>query len=126
MTKTPFFLMFSFCSFAASAQQNNFLNIPQYLQKKATDKAVSKPLAFFKPFFQNFAESHPQEMIIGKFSHTLPNGDKVYTLSQDNMPCITTDLYKFDISNGFKENKVSSPFIFYYNKPGSIPNAVNP
>jgi hypothetical protein len=49
------------------------------------------------------------------YSHTLPSGAKVYTMPQDNMPCIVPDI----VSNmPVLGGETVSP-----GKPGAIPNA---
>lgn len=120
MKKLPVFLALSCISIAGAAQQKDFFDIQKYLQKKSKEsKPASKPLVLLKPSFQHF-------VTLGEFSHSLPNGDKVYILPQDNMPCITSKINRFDISNGFDEKEISSPINYNKNLPGIIPNAVIP
>jgi len=128
MKKLPVFLALSCISIAGTAQQKDFFDIQKYLQKKSKEsKPASKPLVLLKPSFQNFATPESQPVISGsEFSHSLPNGDKVYILLQDNMPCITSKINRFDISNGFDEKEITSPVNYNKSLPGIIPNVVIP
>ena len=128
MKKVPLLFIVSCLSFAAASQQNDFVNIQDLLKKKAKEKKpVAKPLVFIKPSLQNFNLLQPQEMMDGSvYSHTLANGDKVFILPQDNMPYIKSEINRFDISNGYKEKEILSPFIFFDKKAGIIPNASIP
>ena len=49
--------------------------------------------------------------------HTLPNGNKIYALPQDRMPCLVPDLPN-------KSGITLQPF--RYNGPGAIPNPAQP
>jgi hypothetical protein len=101
MKKLSVLLAFTGISFAASAQQNNFFDIQKYLQKKQKEtKPFIKPL-IIKPSFQNqFTLFKTDKMnSMGKFSHALTNGDRVYLLPKDNMPCIIPDMSKFNTPN---------------------------
>ena len=108
--------------------KKDFCDIQKYLQKKSKEsKPASKPLLILKSSFQNFVTPGSQPMISGsEFSHSLPNGDKVYILLQDNMPCITSKINRFDISNVFDEKEITSPVNYNKNLPGIIPNAMTP
>jgi hypothetical protein len=124
MKKLPLLLTLTCFTIADSAQQKDFFDVQKYLQKKTKEsKSAPKPFVFSKPSFQNFQSLQQQGMISeSKLSHALANGDKVYTLLQDNMPCVTTEINRFDISNAYKEHKISSPFTAYDNLPFSMPN----
>ena len=128
MKKLPLLLALSCLTLGASAQQKDFFDVQKYLQKKSKEKTpVAKPLVHFEPSLQNFQTSLPQLMISqNKLSHILANGDKVYLLLQDNMPCITTEINRFDIGNVYKEHTITTPFTVYNNLPGSMPNVSVP
>mgnify|MGYP003541660680 CR=1 FL=1 len=127
MKKLSVILIFTGISFAASAQQNDFFDIQKYLQKKRKEtKPAIKPL-FVKPSIQNqFVFQADNVNSHGKFSLTLSNGDKVYLLPQDNMPCITPGISQYNTRNLSGLNKYNSIPVFPDNTPGSIPNAVIP
>lgn len=50
-----------------------------------------------------------------KLSHTLSNGNKVYLLPQDNMPCIVPNMSQFNMPNAGRNIKVNGM------PPGSSP-----
>jgi hypothetical protein len=52
----------------------------------------------------------------------LPNGNKVITLSQDNMPCIVPDMSQFNMPN-YADKKFNPAFHF---DPNAIPNPALP
>jgi hypothetical protein len=51
-----------------------------------------------------------------QFSHTLPNGDKVYLLPQDHMPCIVPDASQYNYNMPVYKEEIM----------GTIPNASPP
>ena len=117
--------VFSFTgiAFTASAQLNDFLDIQKQLLKKQKENKLLYKKPVIKLRVQNKL-NYSQEVSPlnqGRLSHTLPNGDKVYLLSQDNMPCIVPDMSKlnsfFNIYKNF--NQILLPNHF----PGKIPNA---
>ena len=69
--------LFSFYTLAAPI--SNPVNAQQSLQM---DTLPPKPVSV------EFSKSKPQ----AKLSHVLPNGNKVYILPQDNMPCIVPNM----------------------------------
>lgn len=74
--------------FAVSAQ-DGFFDIQKYMQKKdiepkSADKLVLSKPSFKKPSTYLLTGRTKQKRV----SHILSNGDKVYLLDQDNMPCI--------------------------------------
>ncbi len=123
-------LLLALTSFAvaASAQQNDFFDIQKHLQKRRKEnKPVVNPL-LTKPSLQNkftfFQPINPNNQ--EKLSHTLSNGDKVYLLSQDNMPCIIPDMSKLNFTDISNLTMYPNTFILPDNQPGSIPNVANP
>jgi hypothetical protein len=128
MKKITLFLTITGFTVTASAQQNDFFDVQKYLQKKRKEtKQVIKPL-LTKPSLQNqftFIQSvNPNNQ--KKLSHTLSNGDKVYLLSQDNMPCIIPDISKLNFTDISNLTMFPNTFILPDNQPGSIPNVANP
>lgn len=58
-----------------------------------------------------------------KYIQTLPNGNMVFALPQDNMPCIVPN----EIASAAKPNVSSMPTLPYrYKGPGAIPNPAVP
>jgi hypothetical protein len=114
----------------ASAQQNDFFDIQKHLQKKLAEEKSQKMKDRFIP-------SNPQNPIIhlsqdlpqAKLSQTLPNGNKVYVLPLDNMPCIVSD------KDQYADNMLQAPKKFELfdklqrnnrQQPGAIPNPAYP
>ena len=115
-------------SVVVSAQQNDFFDVQKYLQKMHKENKKPQKLTLIKPSFENlFINPELPQPNIRKFSFTLPNGDKVYTLGQDNMPCIVPDIKQFYcMPNLFNYDQYSQTIPFPKNAPGSIPNAALP
>ncbi len=112
-----FILAYSF----ASAQQNEFFNIQKYMQKK---QAESKKTQFkIQPFTNNLITSFHPSSLQPQLMYELPNGNKVYALPQDHMPCIKPDMSQFNMPNSFKQ-KPYRPFLL--KTPGIIPNPAVP
>jgi hypothetical protein len=62
----------------------------------ASAQIKSKPFIKAIPPNAKFLQQ-PQSFLSGvTLSHTLPNGNKVYLLPQDNMPCVVPDMSQFD------------------------------
>jgi hypothetical protein len=128
MKKLSILLALTGFSIVASAQQNDFFDIQKHLQKKKKEnKPVHKPF-LLKPPFQNQFDIFQSGKANSQstFSYVLPNGDKVNTLTQDNMPCIVPDMSQFNTINVFGLIKQSENTLLTYNIPGSIPNAAIP
>ena len=126
MKKITLFLTVTCFAVAASAQQNDFFDIQKHLQKKRKENMpVINPL-LVKPLFQNQVNLFHSVNVNNQrnFSHTLSNGDKVYLLAQDNMPCIIPDMREFmrPYTTGLIKNPAFSP----NNNIGKIPNAAIP
>ena len=128
MKKITLFLTVTGFVVAASAQQNDFFDIQKHLEKKRKEKkpVIKQPLT--KPSLQNkftfFQPVNPNTQ--RKLFHTLSNGDKVYLLSQDNMPCIIPDMSKLNFIGIPNLTLYPNTFILPDNQPGSIPNVANP
>jgi hypothetical protein len=120
------FLLFGMASFcSASAQQKDLFDIQKHLDNMIKDKKI--PGGVFKPFNKPApVTNYRYSPNVQKLSHILTNGDKVYILSLDNMPCLVP---------GFTQNRmpnIADPDI-YFESPlfrndslGTMPNAVKP
>lgn len=127
MKRLTLFLTVTSFTIAASAQQDDFFDIQKHLQKKRKEnKPAIQPL-LAKPLLQNKATAF---QLINwynqrKLSHLLENGDKIYLLSQDNMPCIIPDMKQFNTPNVSKRHSnFYIPFL-PKNTLGAIPNAAS-
>lgn len=108
----------------ASAQQKDFFDIQKYLQHKSKSKKEIIKKIDRNSFIGSFSVAPAQTPLnSGSISHSLPNGDKVVLLSIDNMPCVVTDMKKFQRFS-FPEN--NSSIVFLNNTIGRIPNAIQP
>jgi hypothetical protein len=120
------FLLFGIASFAsASAQQKDVFDINRHIQEVLRNK--NAPGIGVKNFktdrisINKFTQSQPN------LSHILPNGDKVFILSQDNMPCVAPDMRQFtNMPNISNPNKYFESLPFRNHLPRTIPNAVLP
>lgn len=116
MKKIFFFVSILGFSFV-SAQQKGIFDIQKHLQQKFKQEQDQKQkehaLSFLKRN-QLFLQwpSPPQ----ARLSHILANGNKVYLLPQDNMPCIVPDMGQFNMPNLAKGKRI----------PGKMPNAAIP
>jgi hypothetical protein len=129
MKKIFFFVSIIAFSFA-SAQQNDFFDIQKHLQKKLAEEKLQKMKDRFIP-------ANPQNPTIhlilyppqAKLSQTLSNGNKVYLLPMDNMPCIVPDKDRY-ADNMFQTPKKFELFDKLQRnnrqQPGAIPNPVYP
>lgn len=79
-------------------EKNKLNHTPNKLNKSETD-------FIFKQLMKNrFNSSNTSHSFIllnpkAKFSHGLPNGNKVFLLPLDNMPCIVPDMNQFNMPN---------------------------
>jgi hypothetical protein len=117
------FLLLGIASFsAASAQQKDVFDIQQHLDKMFKDKKIPEivisPLN--KPTPVSYSWPFPNNQ---KLSIILPNGDKVYILSQDNMPCVVPDMTQFNMPNVSNSHDYFQSLLPKNNIPGNIPNA---
>lgn len=115
-------------SLAASAQQNGFFDMQKYFQKKNKESKQLKKLTFIIPSLKNqsIISSAPR-LNSRRFSHTLSNSDKVYTMAYDNMPCVVPDMKKFkQMPNLFYGENYLIETSLNPNNAETIPNAANP
>ena len=100
-----------------SAQQNSFLDLQLQKRKKETVTTV-KPLSQNSIFQKKLSDFRSAPTVNqGTLSHVLPDGDKVYSLPQDNMPCIVSDMRRFNSGSVYGKGEVTLT-----DKIGSIPN----
>ena len=117
------FLLASILAFSfASAQQNEFFNIEKYMQKKQIElkKSQIKIPRFPEKATITYFEPSSQPQLIAE----LPNGNKVYALPQDHMPCIKPDMNQFNMPNVYVANKPYSSL--FKKEAGKIPNPTIP
>ena len=121
--KKIFFLTGIFFVGGVAAQKSDLFDAGKHLQKKGQGKNI-KPWALVpRPGpEQNIFLAVPYSE--AKLSHQLPNGNRVYLLPVDNMPCVTPDMTRFRSM----PNAVSDfpQFIFRQRKQGRIPNPALP
>jgi hypothetical protein len=120
------FVLFGIAAFStASAQQNDVFDIQKHLEKMLKDKkfprAIIKPPSINYPFI-----NHTSGRPAWEFSHILPNGDKIFLLSQDNMPCVVPGSVNTIMPNIADPEKYFESLFFRNNLPGAIPNVVSP
>ena len=126
MKKYFFIVGLAAFSFAA-AQENNHFDIQKFLQKK---QAEQKPIGrlfldkFQKPIPIYLSQDPPQ----AKLMQVLPNGNKVFSLPQDNMPCIVPDMdqYVDNMPPSPKKIDLFNKQQNYRQQPGAIPNPAYP
>ena len=115
-----------FGCYAVSAQQKDLFDIEIYLQKKAAEKSGTNYRLLLPDNFNDYRsvlKKDPVNKIYKCFlSHTLPNGDKLYSLPTDNMPCVVPDMNLYTIM----PNAGTSTTIVLQNRPGIIPNPAKP
>lgn len=121
------FLLFGIAAFtSASAQQKDVFDIQKHLDKIVKDKkfprAVTGPSVKSTDLIDHRFFSYERKPF-----YTLHNGDKVYVLSGDNMPCVVPDMSQFTIMPNISDpNQYFNSPLFKNNTPGTIPNAVKP
>jgi hypothetical protein len=120
------FLLFGIAAFtSASAQQKDVFDIQKHLDKIVKDKKF--PGAVTNPFSKsNFLLHHGALPQVQELLHVLSNGDNVYTLSQDNMPCVVPGMSQFNMPNISNPGEYFESLQFKQHLPGTIPNAVKP
>jgi len=120
------FLLFGIAAFStSSAQQKGVFDIQRHLDKMVKDKKLPKP--GIKPPSINYPFiNHTYQRPAWELSHILPNGDKVFLLSQDNMSCVVPGSINTNMPNIADPNKYFESPLFRNNNPGAIPNAVSP
>ena len=114
-------LAFSF----ASAQQNIFFDVQEYLKKKNQTTLKKNPV-YIMPFRQraeiiNMLKQFP----VTDHSYILPNGNKVYLLA-DNMPCIVPNMKQFNMPNIVNPSEYFKSLSNPNRQPGRMPNAIIP
>ena len=120
------FLLFGIAAFSsASAQQKNVFDIQKHLDKMVKEKKI--PGRVFKPFnkpepLTNYWYSQINQKLI----HILPNWDKIYLLSQDNMPCVVPGYTQNIMPNISDPDKYFESPLFRNDSPNAIPNLVKP
>ena len=78
----------------ASAQENNLPTIEKYLKEQKREKSSLSPKSFIPyPPQVSPVVSSP----LGSFSHELSNGNKVYSLPYDKMPCVVPEMSQFNM-----------------------------
>ncbi|MET0395077.1 MAG: hypothetical protein ABW019_18165, partial [Chitinophagaceae bacterium] len=90
--------------YAASAQESDFFND----QLKLRRQKEKQPYTYQLPAPQDnpaiappaLFQHEPGVIAPGRFLLQLPNGNKVYALSQDNMPCIVPEMNRQVMPNG--------------------------
>jgi hypothetical protein len=119
------FLLFGIAAFStASAQQKDVFDINRHIQgfldKKTSSRKVIKPIVA-----NNFFSIGTYKPGM-KLSYVLPNGDKIYLLPQDNMPCVAPGFPQNNMPNVFDPDKFFESNIVKQNIPGNIPNVAVP
>lgn len=107
--KSIFFALGIIGSVTVAAQENNM--VEDYF-KKNTPK-LKKDVSLSFPSAVELDKKMPMGM---EYSHSLTSGTNVYTLPQDNMPCVVPDMKQFSMPNAGTGIKIKS------NGPGAIPN----
>lgn len=117
------FLLFGIAAFSsASAQQNDLFDIQKQLQKKqAEDKKTVEKNTMLLPFKKPTTYGNLYSGKIPEEYYTLRNGDKVVTLSLDNMPCVQPDMRQFQNMPNLAYDKRFN-FAPQRPEPGQIPN----
>jgi hypothetical protein len=98
-----YFLIIAILAFTFTGAQE--FNFPGLQKRFKNPKADILPM----PEIHNFNPSD-QSLPFTKRSYTLPNGNKVNILPQDNMPCVMPDISQFSMP-------VVKPNIQHYNIP---------
>jgi len=102
----------------ACAQQNDFLDIQKQIEKRIKDDKKQKEKQQLRDF--RLISFH-QQFSQAKLLQVLPNGNKIYSLPLDNMPCIVPDMSQFNTPN-----LADRSLTLKSNIPGRIPNPVIP
>lgn len=102
------FLIAGIVSFSVAAAQNGNLPKVQVIPPKPKNNISSTP---------RFYSLIPKQQLIdgAKLQYTLPNGNKVYALPQDNMPCVVPDVSQYNM-----------PVVTPENEAYTIPNPAYP
>ena len=89
------FLVLGLSGFCATAfsQQGELFNAREHLQKKTNpDKKKGN-----NPIVRTLPSPLQKTGLLSKpiLSHILPNGDRIYILPVDNMPCVSPDMTRY-------------------------------
>ena len=105
-------LIVGIASFSFAAAQNNGLPKVQVIPAKPKNNISTKPNVYLV--------TPPSEVISGAdLQAMLANGNKIYTLPQDNMPCVVPDLSPYNMP-------VVKPEVTYTIPNPAYPPAVKP
>jgi len=111
---------------AALGQQNDIMDIEKYLEKKNSGEKNDIINPLFRKLKQgqvNMSQNQTGLTLLNPENvYSLPNNDKVYTLPQDNMPCITTELTAFNMPNLASPDSELTALLKPGNTPGKMPN----
>ncbi len=117
------FLLAAIAAFTMAIAQDN--NYSPWLKKNKKSQLFKVPLPRFDAITGpgNFV---PEQTILSlpqaRLTHRLPNGNKVYALPQDQMPCIVPDMNQYNMLN--MSRITIQPY--RYKGPGAIPNPAVP
>jgi hypothetical protein len=103
------FLIAGIVSFTVAAAQDNGSPKIKVVPPKPKNNISSKPPTYYVK---------PQTQLLGnaELLNTLPNGNKVYALPQDNMPCVVPDVSQYNMP-------VVKPQVEAYTIPNAYPQA---
>ena len=123
MKKLSFLVLVTGLALTGTAQQTDFLELQ--LQKRIKEKsAIVKPQLPDFLLGKNFTINQPGKIINETMlSYVLSNGDKVYSLPTDNMPCVVPDMNQFSTAGVYGIEKQP---LLPQQKPGNIPNVAKP
>lgn len=122
--KKVFLLLGIAAFYSATAQQKDVFDINKHIsdllnKKKGQQNKVNPPE--FKTFSFNNGNGP-----FSKLSHVAANGDNVYILPQDNMPCVVPGNKLSNMPNISDPGPYYDSPVFKNDTPGSIPNVVKP
>ncbi len=95
MKKTIFFLVACFACLFAVAQQRELPSYQEFFIKKKSSFSTF-PKSFTLPQ-RSVQQNKLPDWVQPKFSHSLPNGNVVITLPQDNMPCVVPAMENYNM-----------------------------
>jgi hypothetical protein len=85
------FVIMAFVAYVDASAQDNQTPLVKPVPPKPKTNAVEAPR------FYVFTPGQPQLAVKGHLVNTLPNGNKVYALAQDNMPCVVPDITQYNM-----------------------------
>lgn len=99
-----FFLLISSVNYLNAQQTNrplfrDFMNKRNEFSTGPIEKIIVNPEAKIskRKYFREVQTNSP----VARLSHVLPNGNKVYILPQDNMPCVVPDTRAYNMPVGW-------------------------